>query len=1240
MPILLLLILLLTGGFQPSWPASPVNDMVRWDWYFRESLTAIRDWEAVLAAWEETTPEEECIPVFPVPANGETVEWPNPIPRLLRPEEDRERRVRVRLVGDKVEVERLGPEGKGDPETAALGETVLGYKHPGGGGHDRWYHGYQRRFDTFATFRPRPAPFALGLEPPCDLKLGGNELAVRLRNVTAHPLSLTVRLDFRSPQQQRTCGERTVALAEGATEELNFPVELWAQGGGVLLLTVQALTPQPPLPIVGEGETSIETDASLPSPKIGGEGLLKPYDSPFWIPLFTHVEDVAAVFKSIEQILADTPDAPASARLGDLRQRAGSALGADWRALFEAASALRDELLLQRLSFDTLLFVKRQPFDSEQPFMDAHHLRNRPGGGIYRLSPVRPDGEVTPVVDSLGEGIYRDLCLHWEGTKFLFSFGNGNDSWDGQQSYHLYEGRVDGAGLRQLTFGPKNDCEPFYLPNGQIGFTSDRSEHFVMCGGDRHAPTLFVMEGDGSAVRQLSFNCFNDFNPTVLPDGRILYSRWEYNERSVTSLHNPFTIFPDGTMMAPFYGNATIRPNVVMFPRPVPGSHQVLALFTAHHGQTHGPIGLIDTLRGMDGSEPLTVLTPNVPLTGEKAEESFFGWFSDPQPLSETTYLCSFTPTAVPWLERSWALYVGDRHGNLALVYRDPGLSCAEPIPLVSRPCPHVLPPAPPDTDDADAEATLLLLNVYEGLPGVPRGEAKYLRIVEDVPRKSVHWGGVVCTAATSIYTIKRIFGTVPLESDGSAYFVVPANRNVYFEVLDGDYLEIQRMRSVVCLKPRETRTCVGCHEPRTTAPPNRRASALRRRPSRPAPPPWGTETLSFLRDVQPLLNAKCVRCHTHDRTANRVILTDDLTDQFCIGYEELLPYLRVANAMRWDHPDDVYPQPPYTYGSKVSPLTELLRAGHHGVELTGEDWQRLVNWIDANGVYYDRYETNHYDNRHLFTGDLRKALEEVYTRRCAPCHGGGDGGYATWWLSLNRREVRLSRALQAPLARSSGGWGRCDETVFATTEDPDFQTLLAAFTTLRDGLGEHPREDLLSLRGTAAEQQAVVLPPPPLPHPPAAEERPEGDWVYLSDLAWESGRAGWTPNNDGLPRLDRDVEDHPLRLGLRRYPKGLGTHAPSEIVYRLDGQYLRFFALVGGAEAGGTVVFQVFGDDQLLCDSGVMHGLREVKEIDVSVAGRQQLRLVVTDGGDGYISDMANWAGARLRRAPTEAVD
>jgi len=1216
------------------------------DWYFRESLAASRDWEDLLSRWEQETPETARTPVLPVPADG-AAGWPNPIPLCLLPADAASGSVRVRSRDGKIVVERSQAGGAAAEDEIAAGAEVLGYQHPGGGGKDQWYHAYHRKFDRLTRFRPQPARFALNVETPLDLQRGENELSLEFRSAGPQPLKLLLRGEFRTPSRTHDLGQQTIELAAGTTSVCRLSLNLDAPGGGLVLIAVQ------------DGDDS------------------------YWFPLLTHVEQVAGVFASIGQILTDTPDGAATEKLCELQRNAGQwSVGGkpSWRGLFEQASALRDQLLLARVPFDTLLFAKRKPFFSEQPFMDAHHLFNRPGGNVYRLSPVRPDGRVTPVVDALGDGVYRDLCLHWDARRLLFAWGNGSDHWDGQLSYHIYEVGVDGGGLRQITAGPKNDCEPFYLPNGQIGFTSDRSEHFVMCGGDRHSPNLFVTDPAGTEVRRLSFNVFNDFNPAVLPDGRIIYGRWEYNERSVTSLHNPFTMHPDGRMVSPYYGNATIRPNVVMFPRPVPGSNQVMALFTAHHGQTHGAVGLIDVRRGIDGPEPLTVLTPHVPITGEKAEDSRAGWFSDPQPLDENTWLCSYTPTVLPWLETTWALYVADRHGNLGLVYRDPEISCAEPVPLVPRPQPHVLPPAPAGTDSRDADATLVLADVYQGLPDVPRGTARYLRILEDVPRESVHRGGVVLTSGTLIFTVKRVLGTVPVEPDGSAHFVVPANRNVYFAVLDADRLEIQRMRSVLCLKPGEQRGCIGCHEPRNHAPPlrarrgspdqlvrrgelvrrgspdpaaaptaglpsstpslpssSRGASAvlaaLRREPSRPVPPPWGTQVLSYLRDVQPVLNARCVGCHAFDRPANGVILTDDLTDQFCVSYEELLPYLNVAISNRWDHPDDVVARPPYTYGSKVSELTKILRAGHHGVQLTGEDWERLVTWIDANGVYYDRYESEYFDHRRIFSRPVRQELGKIFQRRCARCHGSDDGQHDTWWLSVSRRDVRLSRALAAPLSVAAGGWGRCQGTVFADASDADYQALLAILTALRTMLDEHPREDLLSLRGTDAERQLVELPSPPKPADPAADEAGAG-WVDLLTLPWESATSGWTPNKDGQPRRNRDVTEQPLRLGGRRYSTGLGTHAPSEIVYRLEGRYTRFTCLAGAAERGGSVVFQVYGDDRKLFDSGTLHGVSEVHRLDLPVEGVQKLRLVVTDAGDGYIHDMANWANPRLLRA------
>jgi hypothetical protein len=125
------------------------------------------------------------------------------------------------------------------------------------------------------------------------------------------------------------------------------------------------------------------------------------------------------------------------------------------------------------------------------------------------------------------------------------------------------------------------------------------------------------------------------------------------------------------------------------------------------------------------------------------------------------------------------------------------------------------------------------------------------------------------------------------------------------------------------------------------------------------------------------------------------------------------------------------------------------------------------------------------------------------------------------------------------------------------------------------------------------------------------------------------------------VPRRDRDVEDHLLRLGSRVHRKGIGTHAPSEIVYHLEEEYDRFKALIGGAEARGTVLFRVYADGELAYESEVLRGLGKTREIAIPINGARSLRLVVADAGDGYSCDMANWVDARLHRAlQTKASD
>ncbi|MFN8556292.1 MAG: NPCBM/NEW2 domain-containing protein [Dehalococcoidia bacterium] len=139
----------------------------------------------------------------------------------------------------------------------------------------------------------------------------------------------------------------------------------------------------------------------------------------------------------------------------------------------------------------------------------------------------------------------------------------------------------------------------------------------------------------------------------------------------------------------------------------------------------------------------------------------------------------------------------------------------------------------------------------------------------------------------------------------------------------------------------------------------------------------------------------------------------------------------------------------------------------------------------------------------------------------------------------------------------------------------------------------------------------------------------------YLSDRAWS-----YASNAVGPVEKDRSNNDwaggdgNPLTLNGVVYAKGLGVHAAAEIRYPLGGTCTRLTASVGVDDevgAGGSVVFQVWADGVKLYDSGVMTGTTATRTLDVDLTGRNELRLIVTNGGDTIDFDHADWADARI---------
>ena len=433
--------------------------------------------------------------------------------------------------------------------------------------------------------------------------------------------------------------------------------------------------------------------------------------------------------------------------------------------------------------------------------------------------------------------------MSFDGREILFS-------WRRKQARatRSSSSTADGTKLRQLTDGPHHNYNACWLPDGGIAFLSTRSARFAYC-WISPVGVLHRMERDGSRVTRLSANIVNDFTPSVLEDGRLIYSRWEYVDKPAIPIQSLWTIHPDGTALAGFFGNRVLSPATFMEARSIPGTGKVLCLLTSHNGPCRGAIGIVDIALRQQRPAGIRNLTPEVAIGAvDKGDGNHIrGPYENPFPLDDQLFLVSKRGTVL----------VRDYDGaQVAKVLpRKSELGYYNPQPLRPRPRPPVLastllPAQTADaaggdngatgSDTATAWATVVLQDVYRGLePHVKRGEVKEICVVEEM-RKVVRTDvnnrafgfqfPVISCGAT--YAAKKVWGYATVAADGSACFRVPAGRPIYFLALDADGRAVQRMRTFTHLMPGETQGCVGCHEPRsqvTAAPACRPAGRLRR---------------------------------------------------------------------------------------------------------------------------------------------------------------------------------------------------------------------------------------------------------------------------------------------------------------------------------------------------------------------------------------------------------------------------
>jgi len=135
---------------------------------------------------------------------------------------------------------------------------------------------------------------------------------------------------------------------------------------------------------------------------------------------------------------------------------------------------------------------------------------------------------------------------------------------------------------------------------------------------------------------------------------------------------------------------------------------------------------------------------------------------------------------------------------------------------------------------------------------------------------------------------------------------------------------------------------------------------------------------------------------------------------------------------------------------------------------------------------------------------------------------------------------------------------------------------------------------------------------------------------TYLDALDWSEASAGW-----GHVQRNRSIMEKPMTLGGRTFPRGLGAHARSRIVYRIPEGFATLAATIGKDQevTGGSVVFVVEADGQEAFRSAVFRHETPAQEIHVPIAGVTRLALIVEDAGDDIMADHADWAEARLLR-------
>jgi len=651
-------------------------------------------------------------------------------------------------------------------------------------------------------------------------------------------------------------------------------------------------------------------------------------------------------------------------------------------------------------------------------------------GGLFTLdlaNEASADGkfaETTALIQTeAGNSTIRDPELSYDAKRVLFAWRDGKSD----RFYKVYEMELATGATRLITGGGETygaSYDPVYLPDGNILFNSTRVVQSVDCAGP-DVSNFYVCDKDGKFARRVGFDQVHTLSPSVMDDGRVIYMRWDYNDRSQIYTQCLMQMNPDGTAQTEYYGNNTFEPTAFFHPRGIPGTSKVMVALGGHHNPQCGKLGVVDNTKGRQGTDGVIELPSGTKPTYRRADAyaQTGDQYQYPYPLDESTLLVSYDPIAYNLRVRGrrgfsnkahmrFHLYFMTYDGKRELLAADSRISSCQPIPVIARKVPYV---RASSVDYTRTTGRFYMQDIYigPGLKGIPRGTIKKLRVVElrfremSIGANSSRGKGggarVITPVAvgTGSWDVKVILGDATVYEDGSAMFEAPARTPVYFQALNEKNQVIQTMRSWATLMPGERFSCVGCHENKNDTPKAmaKVAMAMKAGPEKLEGfygPPRG---FSFPKEVQPILDRHCVKCHNSNskKKSGKYVLTGEEVLDKGAKRKWYRSYLTLTNTtergpgnfnqaksneiVNWiSNSSEPTMIPPQYGGSTQSKLITMLEKGHNKVKLSREEMDKLCAWIDLTIPFCgDSMEANAWNE-----GEIKRGLKRIKLRRQA----------------------------------------------------------------------------------------------------------------------------------------------------------------------------------------------------------------------------------------------------------------